>query len=74
MENETKQQQLQVSECSCRNEKREGAKGNTCCRNADTRFFLFFIPPSSRDLSTAATEDLTTYGVVGSMTGHMTGL
>lgn len=51
-------------------------KGNTCCRNADTSFFFVFFltPPSSRDLCTAAGVDLTTYGMVGSMTGHMTGL
>lgn len=35
---------------------------------------FFFIPPSSRDLSAAARLGLTTYGMVGSMNGHMTGL
>ena len=29
-------------------------------------------PPSSRDRSAAARADLTTYGMVGSMSGHMT--
>lgn len=36
-------------------------------------FCFFFTPPSSRDVSAAARVDLTTYGMVGSMTGHMTG-
>lgn len=54
---------------------RQGAEGNACWRNADTRFFFFFsISLSSRDRSAAARVDLTTYGMVGSMTVHMTGL
>lgn len=50
---------------------REGAKGNTWRRNADTTFFPS-TPPSSCDRSAAARVDLTTYGMVGSMSGHMT--
>lgn len=34
---------------------------------------IFFIPLSSRDLFAAAGVDLTTYGLVGTTTGHMTG-
>lgn len=58
-------------ECSCRHGRRE--QRGTHAGEMLTRGF-FFIPPSSRDQSAAARVDLTTYGMVGLTTVHMTGL
>lgn len=42
--------------------------GEAWCRNADTSFYFSVFSRA------VARVDLTTYGLVGSMTGHMTGL
>lgn len=63
-----RQQQQQVGlECSCR---RGWAQRGTHAGEMLTPDFS----SSSRDLSAAAGVNLTTYGMVGDMTGHMTGL
>lgn len=49
--------QQQNNKCyCCRQGRREGVKGNTCWRNADSSFF-FFIPLSSRDLCAYSGSD-----------------
>lgn len=49
---------------------REGAKGNTCWRTADTFFFSFFFNSVFSRSSAAVRVDLTTYGMVGPDWSH----
>lgn len=47
----------------------EGRTSNTCCRNADTRFLFYSCLLA---ISALQIVNLTTYGMVGSMSAHMT--